>query len=845
MSMSSHRLSSFFFARSALIASSSLSLPTVPALTSLDDTDVATITACCYRLSKPTDLTRRLTALIQLKVCSVVPTWLAQQSTTMNSGTDINESSQPPPIANSVPSAGSLDVMGKIITEIRGGRQETDPRAVASDREYILALNSLMNSPDANCVEVCSKGAGLLDVEDSGSKSVGGSRGGASSDPSNSQNISLIQSCGVTKDAASAGTSTIAGNATTPGDGRNDGSAANETPTHNPQQTQPFHIGGPNTRLPFIVESFLGWSLCLSCLSVSGYHYAKSILLSSNLCCRLSRTLRTLVSGKIRRWLQVGGITTRLLPSSGFDANFTCDEKWIPLTTCTRDELKRHSPWNSYLMLVRLLEKDYPETLVPLMAMERDAAKLDGIKTDTSSNAAEEDLWNRETYSALTRQADVALIKTLRHDGVCRRLASLAMRPHDVTIETTETTTIKTVSAITPSVSKAEIHTVAFPMDTAVKTTQIKTTSTLLKQLPHNHLLQRISHVWNTLLALPTLEECKTYYRIPTTDPPAAQTNYRVNDAHHAYTISLILPAYCEKGSHMQIKLNHALEMACSPEDVEVIVVDAGGCTELERILKEPDSDKHWGRICIVPFSSGRGRGPCLNYGADSATGRILTFCHSDTALPIRWDQRVVKALEHDGKDDNDIRRSGVARANACSFMFGIDSSSGGLSMPFSTSLNQYFPPGLRAVETTANLRSKLYSLPYGDSTLSMHAAVFHFVGGYPEQCLMEDYELVSLLRLRSALNDRAPYSNGEKLVMIRGQPALCSPRRWQEFGVIYVTYMNSKFVNLYAGALKTGANDLFKMYYGKEPPKRESDLSTWEIELENRLNDVHLKPIV
>jgi hypothetical protein len=96
---------------------------------------------------------------------------------------------------------------------------------------------------------------------------------------------------------------------------------------------------------------------------------------------------------------------------------------------------------------------------------------------------------------------------------------------------------------------------------------------------------------------------------------------------------------------------------------------------------------------------------------------------------------------------------------------------------------------------------------------------------------------LVSLLRLRSALFSQTPDSNREKLAMIRGQPALCSPRRWQKFGVLYVTYMNSRFVNLYAGAMQIGADDLFKMYYGAEPPKRETYLSPWEVELECRLS--------
>ena len=35
-------------------------------------------------------------------------------------------------------------------------------------------------------------------------------------------------------------------------------------------------IGGPESLLPALVESFLSWSLCIACLVVSGYHYCVS-----------------------------------------------------------------------------------------------------------------------------------------------------------------------------------------------------------------------------------------------------------------------------------------------------------------------------------------------------------------------------------------------------------------------------------------------------------------------------------------------------------------------------------------------------------------------------------------
>jgi hypothetical protein len=104
----------------------------------------------------------------------------------------------------------------------------------------------------------------------------------------------------------------------------------------------------------------------------------------------------------------------------------------------------------------------------------------------------------------------------------------------------------------------------------------------------------------------------------------------------------------------------------------------------------------------------------------------------------------------------------------------------------------------------------------------------------------MEDYELVSLLRRRATLFSvsHAPGNIArEKLAIIPGDPALCSPRRWQKFGVLYVTFMNSKFVNLYAGARKMDPDELFQLYYGKAPPTRDAIESPWEVELANQLD--------
>jgi glycosyltransferase involved in cell wall biosynthesis len=418
------------------------------------------------------------------------------------------------------------------------------------------------------------------------------------------------------------------------------------------------------------------------------------------------------------------------------------------------------------------------------------------------------------------------------------------------------------------------------------KTTTTTTTTTLTREYPNDAFLRRLSRLWGHLLVLPSLEEVRSYRRRrprPPDDgddvgvPAAAEVGndetIRVlrddddddeDDDPPYYRISLIVPAYHERGAHLRAKLSRALEMARCPGGVEVVIVDAGGCDDLEVLLAPPaggvgggggdddDGDRRsWGRLSVFVHATGGGRGPCLNYGASVASGRILTFCHSDTTLPRHWDDGIASVLDHDGiASDDDLIASNATRANSCAFSFGIDTSPEGLSMPFvedgrpsyapADHRPPYCPPGIRAVEATANLRTHLYSLPYGDQVLSLHACVFDFLGGFPDQCLMEDYELVSLLRRRAALFavPRTPGGNParEGLAIIPGDPALCSPRRWQKFGVLYVTYMNSRFVNLYAGTRRMGPDELFRLYYGKDPPTRVAVDSPWEVELANRL---------
>lgn len=226
----------------------------------------------------------------------------------------------------------------------------------------------------------------------------------------------------------------------------------------------------------------------------------------------------------------------------------------------------------------------YPEVLAQLMPREN------GCNGKVVENTENGDLPLKCNFDV-----DAALKRVLRHDHICRKLASLAMRPYDATIF--------------PTTSDAK-HQSTF-----------SDTTTLLDQFPSNQLLNRMSKLWKQLLVLPSLEESKSYCRPRSTDaaPVAASKNkIHANDSNHPFRISLILPAYRENGSHLLKKLRRALDMTIDPTEVEVVIVDAGCCSDLEMVIalaENENNDRHWGQVNIFSFNSGGGRGPCLNFG--------------------------------------------------------------------------------------------------------------------------------------------------------------------------------------------------------------------------------------
>ena len=145
----------------------------------------------------------------------------------------------------------------------------------------------------------------------------------------------------------------------------------------------------------------------------------------------------------------------------------------------------------------------------------------------------------------------------------------------------------------------------------------------------------------------------------------------------------------------------------------EVILSDGGSCDDIEELAKASGAEL----VIGAP-----GRGGQLRRGAMAARGDWLLVLHADSTLPEGWSSVVQGALA-----DPD---------HAYAFRLGFRAVG--------------FAP--RIVAGWANLRSHLFSLPYGDQGLLISREMYERMGGYPDIPLMEDVALARALKGRIRL---------------------------------------------------------------------------------------------
>ena len=82
-------------------------------------------------------------------------------------------------------------------------------------------------------------------------------------------------------------------------------------------------------------------------------------------------------------------------------------------------------------------------------------------------------------------------------------------------------------------------------------------------------------------------------------------------------------------------------------------------------------------------------------------------------------------------------------------------------------------------------MRSRIFSLPYGDQAIFLNAKLFHELGGFADLPIMEDFELICRLRRKGQ-------------IAIVPSPVTTSSRRWQKLGIIQTTVINQVAIIAY-----------------------------------------------
>lgn len=140
----------------------------------------------------------------------------------------------------------------------------------------------------------------------------------------------------------------------------------------------------------------------------------------------------------------------------------------------------------------------------------------------------------------------------------------------------------------------------------------------------------------------------------------------------------------------------------------EVILVDGGSTDEIAEIAEALGADF---------VTSVKGRGTQLAAGAEAAKGAWLLFLHADTELSDGWASVVLAHL-------NSSKKAGYGR--------------------LAFNANGFAPA---AVAGWANLRSRVFGLPYGDQGLLISQELYRRSGGFQDIPLMEDVAIARALK--------------------------------------------------------------------------------------------------
>jgi rSAM/selenodomain-associated transferase 2 len=171
--------------------------------------------------------------------------------------------------------------------------------------------------------------------------------------------------------------------------------------------------------------------------------------------------------------------------------------------------------------------------------------------------------------------------------------------------------------------------------------------------------------------------------------------------------ISVIIPTY-NAAANMGEPLTRIMEGVNAGIVRELVISDAGSNDGIKELADELGAEFLLGD---------KGRGGQILRGIAHAQGDWFLILHADTWLPEGWSQEALKQFE--------------MPQNA--MVFSLKFRATGL-MPMLTA-------------GWANLRTRLFDLPYGDQAMLIHRDLLEQTGGYPHLPLMEDVALARTLK--------------------------------------------------------------------------------------------------
>lgn len=199
--------------------------------------------------------------------------------------------------------------------------------------------------------------------------------------------------------------------------------------------------------------------------------------------------------------------------------------------------------------------------------------------------------------------------------------------------------------------------------------------------------------------------------------------------------ISVIMPVYNEAAV-----IKESLSRITVHSNAEIIVVDGNSSDQTKEIAE---------KYPVKIVNTFKNKAFQCNAGADCAQGSILVFLHADCYFEKGSLEAIARAINEEGVVGGCLHHK-------------INSSR----------------PVYRLIESSGNIRAKMFRVFYGDQAIFIRRDIFNQIGGFDEVELFDDVLFSKKLRKKGktcVLNERV----------------YASARRWEKQGVIKATLIN------------------------------------------------------